>query len=140
MPSVNPGPAVETTPNTQPPRSTLQFIQTIAVNITPTAIGAAGAAEQSFGAAGVTQVTAATGILPGDVILGVSPPSIAAASAPVAARVDTAVADKFYIDFIATAASTPAAGVYLITVARYIQSVSTTPNVLASLPSAVTLN
>jgi hypothetical protein len=140
MPSVNPGPAVETTPNTQPPRSTSQFLQTIAVNITPTAIGAAGIAEQSFGANGATQVTAATGILPGDVIVGVSPPSVAAASAPCCARVDTAVADKFYIDFVATAASTPAAGIYLLTVARYIQSVSTTPGTLSSLPTAVTAN
>jgi hypothetical protein len=142
MPSVNPGPAVETTPNTQPPRSTLQFIQTISVNMTPVAVATITTAEQSFGSGGATQATAATGILPGDVILGISPPSLVAGVSATVGRVDTAVSDKFYIQFVnPTAGSvTPPAGQWLITVARYIASVSTTPQTLSSLPAAVTLN
>lgn len=119
----NPGPSKTTTVNTQSPYSAQLTIQTIAVNLTPVAIGAAGANEQSFGLNGVTQVTAATGIKAGDVILGVSPPGApAAASAVVNGRVDPAVDDKFYLQFIATAASTPSAGLYLITVGRFNQS------------------
>lgn len=142
MPSVNPGPAVETTVNTQPPRSTLQFIQTISVNMTPVAVATITTAEQSFGSGGATQATAATGILPGDVILGISPPSLVAGVTPTVGRVDTAVADKFYVQFVnPTAGSvTPPSGQWLITVARYIQSVSVTPGTLSSLPAAVTLN
>lgn len=141
MPSTNPGPAVESTVNTQPPRSTAQFIQTISVAMTPVAVATISTAEQSFGLNGASFATAATGILPGDVILGVSPPG-----SPLVAvsgfRVDTAVADKFYINFTnPTAGSlTPPSGQWLITVARFIQSVSTTPGTLTSLPSSVTLN
>lgn len=142
MPSVNPGPAVETTVNTQPPRSTAQFIQTISVAITPVAVATITVAEQSFGLNGASFATAATGILPGDVILAVSPPSTVAGVGISQWRVDTAVADKFYIAFVnPTAGSlTPPSGQWLITVARLIQSVTTTPGTLSSLPSAVTLN
>lgn len=142
MPSVNPGPAVETTVNTQPPRSTLQTVQTIATSLTPLAMTANTATEQSFGAAGVSQVSAATGILPGDVILSVSSPSAVAAVGIVGWRVDTVTADKFYITFSNSGAGTPTppAGVYLITVARVIASVSATPGTLSSLPASITLN
>lgn len=138
----NPGPANTQTINTQPPRSTLQTIQTISVNMTPVAVATITTAEQSFGANGATQATAATGILPGDVIIGVSPPSLVAGVTPTVGRVDTAVADKFYIQFVnPTAGSvTPPAGQWLITIARYNQSTSTTPGTLASLPATVTTN
>lgn len=142
MPSVNPGPAVETTVNTAPPRSTLATIQTIAVSMTPLAVATITVAEQSFGANGVSQATAATGILPGDVIIGVSPPSTVAGVGISQFRVDTAVADKFYVAFVnPTAGSlTPPSGTWLITVARFIQSASVTPGTLSSLPSTITLN
>lgn len=142
MPSVNPGPAIETTVNTQPPRSTLQFIQAISVNMTPLSVATITVAEQSFGANGASQATAATGILPGDVILGVSPPSTTAGVGISQFRVDTAVADKFYVSFVnpTAGAVVPPSGQWLITVARYIQSVSSTPGTLSSLPAAVTLN
>jgi len=142
MPSTNPGPATEVTVNTQPPRSTAQFIQTISVAITPVAVSTITVAEQSFGLNGASFATAATGILPGDVILAVNPPSTVAGVGISQFRVDTAVADKFYVSFVnPTAGSlTPPSGQWLITVARYIQSVSTTPGTLSSLPSTVTLN
>ena len=142
MPSVNPGPAVETTVNTQPPRSTAQFVQTIAVSMTPLSVATITVAEQSFGANGASQVTAATGILPGDVILAVSPPSVGTAVGIASWRVDTAVADKFYVAWVnpTAGALVPSAGTYLITVARFVQSASVTPGTLSSLPASITLN
>lgn len=138
MPSVNPGPASTSNPNTQSPYSTEKFIQTIAVAITPVAVAVASSAEQSYGANGVSFATAATGILPGDVIMGISPPSTAASCSIGGFRVDTAVADKFYIDWVTSAATiTPPAGTYLITVARYNTSNAATPGTLSSLPSSV---
>jgi hypothetical protein len=138
----NPGPASQVTVNTQPPRSTEQFIQTIAVSMTPLSVATITVAEQSFGSAGVSQVTAATGILAGDVILAINPPSLATAVGILGWRVDTAVNDKFYVSWVnpTAGALVPASGTYLITVARFIQSVSTTPGTLSSLPSTVTLN
>lgn len=138
----NLGPASVITINTQPPRATLQFVQTIGVTLTPVAVVTISASEQSYGSAGVSFVSAVTGILPGDVILAVSPPSATAGVTLASFRVDAAVADKFYITFVnPTAGSvTPVAGVYLITVARFISSVSTTPATLSTLPSAITLN
>jgi len=137
--STNPGPAIENTVNTQSPRGFYQFIQTISIAITPVAVATITVAEQSFGANGASFATAATGILPGDVILGVSPPSTVAGVGISQYRVDTATADKFYISFVnPTAGSlTPPSGQYLITVGRYVQSVSTTPGTLSSLPAAV---
>jgi hypothetical protein len=70
MPSVNPGPASSAQVNTQTPAAFEQFIQTIAVNLTPLSVATITSAEQSFGANGVSQVTAATGIKAGDVIMG----------------------------------------------------------------------
>lgn len=138
MPSVNPGPASTATINTQSPYSTEKFIQTIAVAITPVAQATAGSNEQSYGANGASFATAATGILPGDVIVGVSPPSTAASCSIGGFRVDTTVVDKFYIDWVTSAATiTPPAGTYLITVARYNTSNGPTPATLSTLPSAV---
>src|SRR5689334_19903036 len=104
----NPGPATNTTVNTESPRSTHQTIQTIGVSLTPSAVSTVTAPEQTF--SGLS-----TGILPGDVILNVSPPSVTAGVGIAGARVDTLVADKFYIQFVnPTAGSlTPPAGIYL---------------------------
>jgi hypothetical protein len=138
----NPGPASIVTVNTQSLRGTEQFIQTIAVSITPVATATITVAEQSFGLNGVSFATAATGILAGDVILAINPPSTTAGVGISQFRVDTAVNDKFYVSFVnPTAGSlTMPSGSYLITVARYIPSVSTTPGTFSTLPSTVTAN
>jgi len=135
----NPGPASQVTVNTQIPYSTERTIQTIAVSLTPLSVATITTAEQSFGANGVSQVTAATGILAGDVIIGVSPPGMTTGVILGNARVDTAVNDKFYIQFVnpTAGAVVPLTGTYLITVARFSQSVSTTPGTLSTLPSTV---
>lgn len=137
--STNPGPAVESTVNTSLPRSFFQFIQTIAVSITPVAVTANTSAEQSYGASGASFATAATGILPGDIITAVSPPSLTAGLGLGYSRVDTATADKFYMQWQnSTAGSlTPPSGIYLITVGRFLQSISTTPGTFSTLPSSV---
>src|SRR5579871_5780139 len=98
--STNPGPAIESTVNTASPRSLFQFVQTIAVSMTPVAVATITVAEQSFGANGVSFATAATGILAGDVILAVSPPSTTAGVGISQFRVDTATNDKFYVSFV----------------------------------------
>jgi len=137
----NPGPASIATVNTQSPRSTLSSIQTIAVSITPTQIATASSVEQSYGSAGATYVTAATGILAGDVILAINPPSTAASCAMGGFRVDLTTNDKFYIDWVTSASTiTPPSGTYLVTVARFIPSVTTTPGTVSSLPSSLTSN
>lgn len=124
MPSVNPGPASSQTVNTQSPYSPEITIQTIAVSMTPVALVASTSAEQSFGLNGVTQVTAATGLKAGDVILGISPPSHVAGVVVGGYRVDPAVNDKFYVIFGNCTAGgvTPPAGLYLVTLARFNQS------------------
>lgn len=124
MPSVNPGPASTTTVNTQSPYSPEVTIQTIAVTLTPLSVATIVVAEQSFGLNGVSQVTAATGIKAGDVIIGVNPPGLATAVTVAAARVDPAVDDKFYLQFVnpTAGALVPGPGIYLLTVARYNQS------------------
>jgi hypothetical protein len=140
MPNVNPGPAVTGTVNTQAPVSYERLIQTISVNMTPVAVAANTSAEQSFGANGVSQATAATGILAGDVILGVSPPSLTAGTGIVGFRCDTATNDKFYVEFgnFTAGSLTPASGQWLITVARYNTSSGTaSPGTLANLPSSI---
>lgn len=121
MPSVNPGPSSSQTVNTQIPYSPEVTIQTIAVSLTPTALVASTSAEQSYGANGVTQATAATGIKAGDVIVGVSHPSLTAGTVIGGVRVDPAVDDKFYIVWgnCTAGTPTPAAGLYLLTVARF---------------------
>jgi len=138
----NPGPAAIITVNTQSPRSAEQLIQTIAVNMTPLIVATITTAEQSFGLNGVSQVTAATGILAGDVVLAINPPSLVAGVAISQFRVDTAVNDKFYVTFVNPTAAgvTPASGLYLVTVARFNSSASTTPGTFSTLPSAVTTN
>jgi hypothetical protein len=135
----NPGPATVSTVNTQSPYSTERTIQTIAVSMTPLAVATITTAEQSFGSNGVSQATAVTGILAGDVILAVNPPSMTAGVGISGFRVDTAVNDKYYVQFVnPTAGSvTPPSGTWLITVARYNQSTSVTPGTLSSLPATV---
>lgn len=139
MPSVNPGPASTSNPNLQSPISFERFIETISVSMTPVAVATITTAEQSFGANGATQATAATGILAGDVILAVSPPSTVAGVGIAGWRVDTATNDKFYVTFVnPTAGSvTPASGQWLITVARFNTSSAATPGTLSSLPATV---
>jgi hypothetical protein len=139
MTSVNPGPASTSNPNTQSPYSYEKFILTISVNMTPVAVATITTAEQSFGANGATQATAATGIQAGDVILAVNPPSLVAGVGICGFRVDTATNDKFYVEFVnPTAGSvTPPSGQWLITVARFNTSNASTPGTLASLPSSV---
>ncbi|MDE2098340.1 MAG: hypothetical protein KGL39_13890 [Patescibacteria group bacterium] len=139
--STNPGPSQVQTSNTQSPRSQGQFIQTIAVNMTPLAVAADTSAEQSFGSNGVSQATAATGIIPGDVILNVSAPSLTAGLGIGEWRVDTSTADLFYVAWQnSTAASlTPPSGYYLITVFRFNLSNGETPATFKTLPSELTL-
>src|SRR6185437_4974072 len=130
----NPGPAGISTVNTQSPYSTLQFVQTIAVSLTPLSVDTITTAEQSFGLNGASQVTAATGIKAGDVIVGVSSPGIQAGVALANYRVDPTVNDKFYLTFVNPTAGgvVPLTGIYLITVARFNNSnASTLPSSLA---------
>jgi hypothetical protein len=124
MAYTNPGPSTTTTINTQSPYSPEITFQTIAVNMTPAAMAASTATEQSFGLNGVTQVTAATGIKAGDVIVGVSPPSHVAGVVVGGYRCDPAVDDKFYVIFGNCTAGTPTPppGLYLVTIARFNQS------------------
>lgn len=124
MPSVNPGPSSQTTVNTQSPYSPQLTIQTIAVSLTPLSVATITTAEQSFGLNGVSQATAATGIKAGDVIVGVSPPGMQAGVVVANGRVDAAVDDKFYLQFVNPTAGgvVPTAGLYLVTVARFNQS------------------
>lgn len=140
MTSVNLGPASTTTVNTQSPYSTEVTFQTISVALVPLSVATIVVAEQSFGLNGVSQVTAATGIKAGDVITSVCPPALGTACTVCAARVDLTVDDKFYLQFVnpTAGALVPSAGQYLITVARFNQSVRP-PGVtaLASLPSTV---
>ncbi len=135
MPSVNLGPSTTTTVNTQSPYSTEVTIQTIAVTMTPAQLAASTSAEQSFGLNGVTFVTAATGIVAGDVIAGISAPSHVAGVVIGNVRVDPAVNDKFYVTFgnCTAGTPTPAAGVYLVTVARFSQSNRTNGVTLATM-------
>ncbi len=124
MPSVNPGPASQTTVNTQSPYSPEVTVQTIAVNLTPLSVATITTAEQSFGLNGVSQVTAATGIKAGDVIIGVNPPGMTTGVVVANARVDASVDDKFYLEFVnpTAGAVVPLTGLYLLTVARFNQS------------------
>lgn len=138
----NLGPASVQTVNTQSPRSAEMFVQTIAVSMTPLSVATITVAEQSFGSNGVSQVTAATGILSGDVIMAINPPAVGTAVGIASFRVDVAVNDKFYVAWVnpTAGALVPSSGVYLITVARFIQSTSVTPGTFSSLPTTITLN
>lgn len=140
MATTNPGPVITQTVNTQTPYSTQITFQTIAVSLTPLSVATIVVAEQSFGLNGVSQVTAATGIKAGDVIVSVNPPALGTACTVVAARNDLTTDDKFYLQFAnpTAGALVPSAGTYLITVGRYNQS-NRAPGVtaLSSLPSTV---
>lgn len=124
MAYTNAGPSSTVTVNTQSPYSPEVTIQTIAVNLTPLSVATITTAEQSFGSSGVSQVTAATGIKAGDVILGVSPPGMTTGVVVANGRVDPAVDDKFYLQFVnpTAGAVVPLTGLYLLTVARFNQS------------------
>jgi hypothetical protein len=139
MANVNPGPATTANPNTQAPVSYERLIQTISVAITPVAVAANTSAEQSFGLNGASFATAATGILAGDVILAVNPPSLTAGTGIVGFRCDTATNDKFYVEFgnFTAGSLTPPSGQWLITVARFSSSNTVTPGTLTSLPSSI---
>ena len=142
MAFTNAGPSSEVTINTVPVRSALATIQTIGVNMTPTALTASTTTTENFGLNG-TIVTTATGILPGDVILAVNFSGAQTAGVGiVGAYVDPAVLDKFYVIFNNATAGTPvpASGVYLVTVARFIQSATVTPATFSTLPSSITTN
>lgn len=138
MAQTNPGPASTATSNTQLPVTLGQFIQTISVSLTPLAVATITTAEQSFGLNGVSQVTAATGIKKGDVILSIAPPSMTAGVGISGYRCDVTTDDKFYIQFVnPTAGSvTPPSGQYLITVARYNAS-NFGPGTLAGFPATI---
>lgn len=135
----NPGPASQVTLNQQLPAGYLRLVETIAVSMTPLSVATITVAEQSFGSNGVSQVTATTGILAGDVILAISPPSVGTAVGIASWRVDTATNDKFYVAWVnpTAGALVPSAGTYLITVARFSQSISTTPGTFSTLPTTV---
>src|ERR1043165_7815364 len=124
MPSVNPGPATTSAVNTQSPSAVELAVFTIAVNLTPVSVATITTAEQSFGLNGVTQVTAATGIRAGDVILGFSPPGMTTGVVAANARVDPATDDKFYIQFVNPTAGgvVPLTGLYILNVGRPNQS------------------
>lgn len=114
MPFTNPGPSIQQTTNTQPPQSNHAKIETLSLTLTPVACGANTAAEQAFSGLG-------TGLLAGDVIVGISKPTAQAGLGIVGWRNDPAVADKFYITFgnFTGAGITPtAAEVYQVTIAR----------------------
>lgn len=115
MPTLNPGPSVQTTVNTVSPQSNLAKIETLSVNLgTIAGIATITTAEIAFAGLG-------TGILPGDVILGVNKPTQQAGLGIANYRVDPTVPDKFYIAFVNPTAATvtpTASEVYLITVGR----------------------
>jgi hypothetical protein len=127
----NPGPATTTTTNLVGPYGNATFIETLSVSLTPLIVATITAPEQSFGLNGVSQVTAATGILAGDTILSINPPSVTAGVAIASYRADATTNDKFYIQFVNPTAGglTPPSGTYKITVARAVQG-STTAAVL----------
>src|SRR5450631_3004289 len=132
----NPGPASAATVNLQSTYSAQAFIETISVLLTPLIVATITTAEQSYGANGVSFVSATTGIRAGDVIVAINSPSLVAGVAIANFRVDVAVNDKFYITWVNPTAGgvTPVSGQYLITVMRFNQSASATPGTLASLP------
>ena len=115
MPTTNTGPAIQTTFNTQPPQSNHAKIETLSVNLgTIAGILTITSTEITFSGLG-------TGLLPGDVILGVSKPTTQAGLGIVGFRNDPAVADKFYVTYMNTTAGTitpTAAETYQITIAR----------------------
>jgi hypothetical protein len=114
----NPGPAGISTVNTQLLFSTGQSLQTIYVTMTPTIVATISTVEESFGLNGVI-ATATTGIKPGDIVIGASPPSSSLVAVS-GFRVDGTTADKFYVSFTNPTAGgiTPPSGVWAITVLR----------------------
>ena len=127
MPAVNPGPSSSAQVNTQSLAAFGQLVQQIAVNLTPLSVATITTAEQSFGLNGVSQVTAATGIKAGDIIVGFSTPGMTTGVVAANMRVDPAVDDKFYIQFVnpTAGAVVPLTGLYILNVLR--PNVSTRP-------------
>lgn len=115
MPFTNTGPSIQTTVNTQPPQSNHAKIETIYVNLgTIAGILTITATEITFSGLG-------TGLLPGDVIVGVSKPTAQAGLGIAGWRNDPTVADKFYITYVNPTAGTvtpTASETYAITIAR----------------------
>lgn len=114
MPAFNPGPSIQTTVNTQPPQSNHAKIETLSVALTPTAAAVNTTGEQTFTGLG-------TGLLPGDVMVGVSKPTAQAGLGIVGFRISTTLPDTFYITFsnnTAGAITPTAAEVYSLTFAR----------------------
>ena len=115
MAFTNPGPAIETTVNTQSPVTNLSKHQLLAVNFgVIAAVGAATTAEIMF--AGL-----ATGLRPGDVIIDAVKPTAQAGLAIGNCRVDALLLDTFYITYINTTAGalTPTANeVYQMAIVR----------------------
>jgi TRAP-type mannitol/chloroaromatic compound transport system permease large subunit len=122
MPSSNPGAAVTTTLNTVPPQANLAKIQALSVNMgTVSSVAANTTAEQTFSGLG-------TGLLGGDVIVGINKPTAQAGLGIVGARVDASVADKFYVTFSNNTASPivpTASEVYALIVGRPVSGSST---------------
>lgn len=129
MPQSNPGPGLSQVVNLPLPVGNYQLIEELQLTLTPLIVATITTAEQSFGLNGVSQVTAATGILAGDTILAVNPPSSVAGVAVVGGRVDAAVNDKFYLEFVNPTAAgvTPPSGTYKIVVGRRLPSQLLTP-------------
>lgn len=126
MPSINPGPSIQTTFNTQPPQSNHAKIETLSVPITAALIVLNTTAEQTFTGLG-------TGILPGDVMVGVSKPTAQAGLGIVGFRISATVPDTFFITFSNNtgASITPtAAEVYSLTVARPIPGSSSIASIV----------
>lgn len=125
MAQVNLGPSSSATTNTQSPATFEQFIQTIAISLTPLSVATITTAEQSFGLNGVSQVTAATGIKAGDVVMGFNTPGVTTGVVATSVRVDPSTDDKFYIQFVnpTAGAVVPLTGLYILHVARPIASI-----------------
>lgn len=115
MSFTNPGPAIQSTTNTQAPSTNLTKYQVLSVNFgTIAAVGAATTSEITFSGLG-------TGIKPGDVIVDVVKPTAQAGLGICNCRVDAALSDTFYITFINTTAGslTPTASeTYMMVVVR----------------------
>lgn len=121
----NPGPASVGTFNTSLVDGNLGLLEILSVTMSPgiiiPAVTGAIIAEQSFGLNAVTTTTAATGILAGDVIVGINKPTQQANIGIVGFRVSATTNDLFYVSFtnLTTITQTPTASeVYKIVVAR----------------------
>lgn len=115
----NPGPATTVTSNATYPVGNHSLIETLKVNLgTIAGILTITTTEITFSGLG-------TGLLAGDVILGVNKPTAQAGLGIAGFRVDPLVNDKFYITYVNPTAGTvtpTASETYCIVVARMTQS------------------